>query len=280
MVSGEVVRHATPDAFLAAAESWLLAAEDRNNLILGIAYELGRNPELAPDAFFGTVEAAGRLVGCCVRTPPHQILLSDMPSEVIERVALCFAQTYGEIPGVLGPPALAEAVAKHWVGIRGGVWEPATDQRLYRLDEVAWPDPVPGRLREADSAEADLLTEWGREFARETHIGSGPSIEAVSAWIDSQSLYVWDDEGVVSMAVTRGRTRNGIRIGYVYTPPERRKRGYAGACVAAVSQRMLASGLQFCVLYADLSNPTTNALYQRLGYRPVADVSDYLIRGA
>ncbi len=274
-----VVRHATPDAFLSAAEPWLLAAEDRNNLILGIGYELQRNPGLAPDAFLGTVELDGVVVGCCIRTPPHQILLSDMPPEATEPVTRSFARASAEIPGVLGPSPLAEAVAKQWVGIRGGRWEPATEQRLYRLDEVTSPGPVPGRLREATPAEAELLTEWGREFARETHIGVGPSRETLLAWIGGGSLFVWDDEGAASMAVTRGRTRNGIRVGYVYTPPDRRRRGYAGACVAAVSRRMLASGLQFCVLYTDLSNPTTNALYQRLGYRPIVDVMDYLIRG-
>jgi predicted GNAT family acetyltransferase len=77
------------------------------------------------------------------------------------------------------------------------------------------------------------------------------------------------------MAVAHGATPRGIRIGYVYTPPDRRRRGYAGACVAELSRRLLAAGRAFCVLYADLSNPTTNALYQRMGYKPVADVTDY-----
>lgn len=278
-MNGTVVRHSSPDEFLSAAEPWLLAAEDRNNLILGIGYELQRNPGLAPDAFLGTVQFGGRVVGCCVRTPPHQILLTDLPAEAVEPVAHCFAEAYGEIPGVLGPSSVAEAVTKRWVAMRGGSWEPATEQRLYRLDEVTSPEPAPGRLRQAVPAETELLTEWGAEFARETHIGVGPSPETLLAWIGGGSLFVWDDEGPASMAVTRGRTRNGIRVGYVYTPPERRKHGYAAACVAEVSQRMLASGLQFCVLYTDLSNPTTNALYQRLGYRPVVDVTDYLIRG-
>ena len=76
------------------------------------------------------------------------------------------------------------------------------------------------------------------------------------------------------MAVAKGATRNGIRIGYVYTPPESRARGYASALVAAVSQKMLDEGFAFCVLYTDLSNPTSNAIYARVGYEPVADVLD------
>ena len=77
------------------------------------------------------------------------------------------------------------------------------------------------------------------------------------------------------MAVARGRTPNSIRVGYVYTPRELRGRGYASATVAEVSQRMLDSGLRFCVLYTDLSNQTSNAIYQRIGYQVVQEVSDF-----
>ena len=75
--------------------------------------------------------------------------------------------------------------------------------------------------------------------------------------------------------LAQGRTPNGVRVGYAYTPPESRRRGYASACVAEVSRRMLNTGLSFCVLYTDLTNPTSNAIYQRLGYDAIADVRDF-----
>lgn len=94
-------------------------------------------------------------------------------------------------------------------------------------------------------------------------------------WVEAKSVFFWEDGGVpVSMAMTRGRTASGARVSFVYTPPEWRRRGYASALVAAVSQRLLDSGCSFCVLYTDLSNPTSNALYRRLGYEPVCDVVD------
>jgi hypothetical protein len=74
--------------------------------------------------------------------------------------------------------------------------------------------------------------------------------------------------------VAHGRTPKGARVGYVYTPPESRGRGYASACVAALSQGLLDGGVEFCVLYTDLSNPTSNAIYTRLGYYPIDDVRD------
>ena len=66
-------------------------------------------------------------------------------------------------------------------------------------------------------------------------------------------------------------TRNGVSVGGVYTPPELRRKGYATACVAALSALLLDRGHSFCVLYTDLANPTSNSIYQKIGYRPVTD---------
>jgi hypothetical protein len=78
------------------------------------------------------------------------------------------------------------------------------------------------------------------------------------------------------MAGWNAASPNGVRIGYVFTPRERR-RGYASVCTADVSQRALDAGRRYCFLYTDLANPTSNAIYGRIGYRPVADVMDWLL---
>jgi len=71
-------------------------------------------------------------------------------------------------------------------------------------------------------------------------------------------------------------TQHGEAISYVYTPPQFRRRGYATAMVAHLSQVLLDEGKRFCTLYTDLSNPTSNRIYQEIGYKPVADVVDLL----
>jgi predicted GNAT family acetyltransferase len=75
----------------------------------------------------------------------------------------------------------------------------------------------------------------------------------------------------VSMAGLTRQVAGTIRVGPVYTPPGLRRRGYAGAVTAAVSRAALDAGADEVLLFTDLANPTSNSLYQRLGFQPVED---------
>ncbi|HET9948429.1 MAG TPA: GNAT family N-acetyltransferase [Longimicrobiales bacterium] len=275
-MSHRIVRHASPAAFLGHAGGWLLEAEDRHNVMLGILYAQAGMSAEAAGIYLATVERDGRVVGCCMRTP-YGVLLTEMPEEPLDALVQDLAAAHDAIANVHGPPDVACGFADRWIARAGGRRDDGHEQRLYRLDEVCDPPEVPGGLRHARSDEAGLVEAWGDAFARETHLKVGPSRATIEAWIRSGSLWMWEDHGPACMAVAHGRTPRGIRIGYVFTPHERRRRGYAAACVAALSRRMLASGLAFCVLFAEASNPTTNRLYQRIGYRHVTDVREYEI---
>jgi hypothetical protein len=103
------------------------------------------------------------------------------------------------------------------------------------------------------------------------------SVEAfLSADPALRGLALWEVDGSpVSMAGYTGPTPHGIRVSYVYTPAEHRRKGYASACVAALSQQLLDRGFDFCFLFTDLHNPTSNHIYQQIGYQPVVDVDSY-----
>jgi predicted GNAT family acetyltransferase len=135
-------------------------------------------------------------------------------------------------------------------------------------------------MRAARTAEVDLLTGWFLAFVEEAqpHLDRSPENARRNAegWVERGGLRVWVDDGAVAMAGASGPTPNGIRIGAVYTPPDKRRRGYASALVAALSQEQLDSGKKFCFLYTDLANPTSNKIYQEIGYAPVSDVDEYV----
>ena len=270
----ELVRHAGPGDFLQRAESWLLASEAEHNLHLSLAYVRRDAGATGADVLFGTVEQDGDLVGCVIRTPPHKLLITSMPPEAAPDIVGPVAELYHEIPAVLGPADSAVAVASAWTALKGGGWETGMQQRIYRLDQVEPVRPVPGAMRLATMDDLELLTDWGTGFARDAGHAFLLAREQVNRMIERQDLHIWQDESPASMAVAQGATPNGCRIGYVYTPPELRGRGYASALVARLSQRMLDSGMTFCVLYTDLGNPTPNAIYQRIGYNAICDVRD------
>ncbi len=134
-------------------------------------------------------------------------------------------------------------------------------------------------MRPADRSDRALLLEWVEAFATEVlhEDASGDagrherSVDARLAGGDA-GFALWEADGrPVSLVGFGGPTPNGIRIGPVYTPPEHRGHGYASALTAGVSAQQLAQGRRFCFLYTDLANPTSNAIYVRIGYERVCD---------
>jgi len=151
-------------------------------------------------------------------------------------------------------------------------------QRIHQLQAVEPLARVPrGRFRAAAAADMELIAGWLGEFMTELADSQGDPRELATNRIAAGQFYLWEDGEPVSMAGCTGRTDRGARIGFVYTPAQFRRRGYATACVTALSRDLLASGLQYCCLYTDLANPTSNAIYARIGYRPVCDAAMYAL---
>jgi predicted GNAT family acetyltransferase len=271
------VAHPDAAAFLHRARPWLEEREDENNLVLSIAAALAEAPTVEGDddpPLFGTVEDGGDVVGCFMRTPPHKLVLTRMPTAGVGPVVEIAASRWASVPAVLGPAEVARPAGEAWVARHGGSARPGMRQRIYRLDAVRAPADVPGRMRAALPEDLPLVDVWNSGFAEDAgHQFHAPSA-ARDAWVREGRLVLWEDGAPVAMAVAGGRTRNGVRVGYVYTPPERRRRGYASALVARLSQSLLDDGFRFCVLYTDLANPTSNGIYARIGYRPICDVED------
>jgi predicted GNAT family acetyltransferase len=118
-----------------------------------------------------------------------------------------------------------------------------------------------------------VLVDWYGAFARE--VGEpGTSMEGmVDDRLSHDGLWLWLSEAGDPVALCgHSRLLAGMtRIAPVYTPPEHRGRGYAGALTAAVSGAVRAAGAEEVLLFTDLANPTSNAIYQRIGYVPVDD---------
>jgi predicted GNAT family acetyltransferase len=180
-----------------------------------------------------------------------------------------------ELPGVVGAVPEVNDFATLWDASPRIVFE----QGIYALREVKPVPAAPGGPREATETDYDLVFDWfvafGDEALHDGEPGTAQHERQIRQRLSPESpggITLWEDDGVpVSLSGYGGRTPNGIRIGPVYTPPELRGRGYATSLVAGLSARLLREGRTFCFLYTDLANPTSNAIYERIGYARVCD---------
>jgi hypothetical protein len=199
---------------------------------------------------------------------------------------LCAADGFDTILGAMGGQQVAKTFADQWAQRTGCTVRLNRAERIYRLNAITPTPYVPGVYRPPTDADYELLVDWLIAFELEADAHSphttprenyqrGVRIRAESDPM-VRGFRVWEHDGqVVSMAGYAGPTGNGIRIGPVYTPPEQRGHGYATALTEALTRELLGMGFTFVSLFTDLSNPTSNAIYQKIGYRPVIDVDEY-----
>jgi len=277
-------RHTSAEGFLARTQGTFEAEEAENNLILGVALRVRDAPDrFKPPPYFVTVRKGGEVVSAAVMTPPYKVILwaaGTAPDPALEQIARDLRRGGRSVPGTIGPKEVVHRFAGIWKGLAGGEVEQKREERAYRLDRVSPLRLAPGRLRPARGEDTPLATRWIAAFQAEA-LGEAESegtAEFALAKIRDGDLFLWQDGEPVSMAAKARPTRHGTTVILVYTPPALRGRGYATACVASLSQTLLDSGRLFCTLFADLANPISNHLYERIGYRPIGDFAELTFR--
>jgi predicted GNAT family acetyltransferase len=273
-----IIVHESALAFLARIEPSFASRELEHHLILGVANTL-------PPATFLTVERGTDLHAAAIFSAKRPLILSvagDNSAESLETLAEWMPSQGYHLGSFIADVPHAEVFAQAWKRLHRDEPRLKLRQRLHSLTSV---DPIVGargQLVPAAAEDIDLLTEWQRAFNQEA-MGDSPDPElrdALEQRVEDGEMYLWIDGEARNMAASARPTRHGVAINSVYTPPKWRGRGYATACVAALSRRMLEGGKRFCVLYTDLANPTSNAIYPRIGYHPVSDSLVYELRKA
>ena len=261
-----------PRTFLDAAGPLMLADEARHNLQFGIAGVLIATPDRYPEKRFWLVYDGDEVVGAALQTPPFNLLLAK-PRDDAALAALVEGIDV-ELPGIVAAHPEVDVFTRLWTEAHGLTPRMLRDQGVYALERVEPVPAAPGASRAASPAELDFVVEWmiafGEEVLEEDDPGRVEARKGVEHRLtggDEGGFLLWEDEGqVVSMSGWGAPTPNGIRIGPVYTPRALRGRGYATALVAELSQTLLDGGRRFCFLFTDLANPTSNAIYERIGY--------------
>ena len=264
------------EEYLVHAGGYLRARPVENTIELGATETLrARGPAAygGPAPLFGWWHSpAGDIAAALLHTPPYPALLSGDPAAAAPLAAELAGRGWA-LPGVNGPADGVTSFAAAWLRHTGAPSTLQRRSRLFRLGDLILPEPMPpGAARTAVEADTDLLADWYAAFSAETGERGGLARRDVTDRLGYGGLTIWEVDGVPVAMAGRGRPAAGIvRVGPVYTPPGQRRRGYGGAATVAVTQAGLDDGADGVVLFTDLANPASNALYVRLGYRPVTD---------
>ena len=263
--------------------------EAENNLALGIISTIladdrrYREPLLAVACWTADV-SADAIAAIVLRTPPFPVVVAFTPGAsdpaAAEGLSDELHRLYGnDITGFNADIRVVEPYVNAWKTLTGARASIHMRTRIYRCTDVKPPRSVPGMARSIERRDADVVREFVTGFYQDA-VPDEYDPQRVETFVERmmsadpahQGLLLWEVESeVVSMAAYTGATPHGIRVNAVYTPNRYRRRGYASACVAELTLRLLRAGRDFCFLFADLSNPTSNKIYQEIGYEPVSD---------
>jgi predicted GNAT family acetyltransferase len=272
-----VVRHTDPDAFLAAAAPMRARGEASASIFTTWAHGVRRSPPRADERLYlATCTGAGGF-GVAVQRDEGPVILGA--SDLLPAAAFAddLATDLPELQGVMGAPGPAQAFAQRWRDHTGRVHTLRVQLRQHVLTAVADVPAAPGGVRIAGDADIPWLIDAQIAFISE--VGMPDTAERVRSWLPKRvgrdEIRVWEHDGPVAFAGFMGAAPELARIAPVYTFPGHRHRGYATALTAALSRELLESGKRAIFLTTDIANPTSNAIYARIGFRAENDDHHY-----
>ena len=272
----KIIKYTDANEFYDKVVSFLEKDEAVNNLALGILSNLRNNEnsygKIKP--FLALLEDDEIIKLVMIMTPPYNLqILGGGSNEVLTYAIDYLINENIEVPGIIGRKELCADIVNIWAEKSSFKPEKSMDQRIYKIEKANNTHDSKGFFKIADKEDSKTLVKWLMEFNK--YIGENPDKDKaekqIKNLINKERAYLWVDKVPVTMVLAGRETKNGITVSGVYTPEKFRNNGYATSCVAKVSKLLLEEGFKFCTLYTDLSNPTSNSIYMKIGYEPIAD---------
>ena len=256
-----------------------------------LAADSAGRPQPEHPRWWVVVRDGSDVVGLAMRAapfPPYALFVLPMPEEAARRIARALHARGEHVGGVNGVRPAVEVLAAESARLQGGAAAVEEHTRLFELGTLRSPTAVPGRLRAANAGDLELAATWFSAFEADAAAQAGRpapvdeglrfEVDDVEARIAEGRVWLWEDEygEVVHLTGAQPPTLGVTRIGPVYTPPRHRGRGFASAGVAGVASGFVAGGVRVC-LFTDQANPTSNRIYQALGFEPVVDMVNLVV---
>ncbi len=285
---------ASPSAFLAATGEFLARDSVLNTVVATMAHRtVDQERHGAPpprDDWWLVVREGPDVVGVAMRSAPFEprpLFVLPMPDEAAVDLARALHARGEEVSALNGALPATQVCADELARLSGRCPRVAVHSRLHQLTSVV-PPPVPaGGLRPATYADLPLALDWFAAFFADadeqagrpagSHAAEVPPPDEMLRRIAAGDIWIWEVDGVpVHLSMLNPPSFGAARIGPVFTPPEHRGHGFAGATVAALAQIALDAGATPC-LFTDQANPVSNALYARIGFVPVVDMANLVL---
>jgi predicted GNAT family acetyltransferase len=243
----------------------------------------GKDDSAHPSSIYA-LRDAGVVDGVLVHTANGRLLWSTIDDALVARAIdaamRAFANATPPVTSAYGPESIAAPFAQRWAserGLRGGV---RMRFRHFEIDRVVvHPPKSEGVMRVARESDADMIASYADAFVTETGLPEEDRVltrpDRIAARIEAGGFYVWDVGGRIVTTASAAGTPRVRRVGFVYTPPDARKRGFASSLVAQLTQQLLDAGAWRVSLSTDSTYAPSNRIYQAIGYRPVADAIWY-----
>ncbi|SFG13288.1 hypothetical protein SAMN05216353_12427 [Halobacillus alkaliphilus] len=267
----KIIQEQNVESFTSSIQELLLKREAENNLPLGILQRLQESPS-SENSLLIKIEEEGRPVFMTMRTPPHLWILPSIPAVTsghIKSLARYLFENQFEVPGILGEGEAVQHFIDEWINITGENPIIHMRQGIYRLNELQPIHMNEGELIEAKESDLELVKKWLTRFGEETNEGTikERTAEIAEEMIRTRRMHLWIVNGEAVSMVARARvTPHGATINAVFTPDEFKRRGYATQAVWTLTKKLLDQGYQFCSLYTDLDNHSSNSIYKKIGY--------------
>jgi predicted GNAT family acetyltransferase len=259
------------DEFAAHAEAFLAGQVERN--VMATILLRARGGQFAPpDRLFAVGLDGGRVAAAAMRIPPWPLLTTTLDVSAADALLAAWLPEDPDVDAVNAERDTARAIAAAWTRQTGGQATCRMREAMHLCGEVIDPPrPAAGGLRTADAADRELLIAWERAFVDEAGVIGGDPVAMVDARLARGGQHVWVDGEAVATLGLSPAIAGVVRIGPVYTPPPRRRHGYASSAVAAAVRLANACGAERCLILTDLANPTSNKIYAAVGFERRGD---------
>lgn len=271
----KLIKHGHCEDFLSHNEELLLKNESFHNLMLGLAYGIRDKKVDTNEPLFYSITDGQEVIACALRSNKEKpLIITKMPVSGVDLLVQDLTSGGIDLASIVGEEASATYFKDQWSKLKKLNFKINIHLGVYECKKVIFPKEALGELILATEDHRETLRTYIRGFSLDCFPANPDAAlddnveKLMIRHLQNQSIFLLkakNDELVTMVANVRS-TLNGGTISLVYTPPHLRGKGYASYAVALLSEKVILGGKKFTNLFTDLTNPTSNSIYQKIGF--------------